>query len=83
MQLCDGPRIGPTSIDERRCEARTARLLPGEGELPLGISLSVDAPTLHLAALPFGEQARIVGETTRRFLVRLSDPTQSFHRRLA
>ena len=81
MQLCDGPRIGPASVDERRREARTARLLPGEGELPLaellralppGIPLSVEAPTLHLAGLPFDEQARTVGETTRRFLATLS-----------
>ena len=82
MQLCDGPRVGPTGIDERRREARTARLLPGEGELPLGdllralpsgIPLSVEAPTLRLAGLPFDEQARIVGATTRRFLSTLSD----------
>lgn len=76
-QLCDGPATGPASIDGRRREARAARLLPGEGELPLagwlaalpaGIPLSVEAPTLKLAGLPFDEQARIVGETTRTFL---------------
>lgn len=76
-QLCDAPGIGPVSVDGRRREARTARLLPGEGELPLagwlaalpaGIPLSVEAPTLKLVGLPFDEQARIVGETTRAFL---------------
>lgn len=76
-QLCDGPAIGPVSLDDRRREARVARLLPGEGELPLagwlaalpaGIPLSVEAPTLKLAGLPFDEQARIVGQTTRTFL---------------
>ena len=85
MQLCDGPLIGPVSVDERRVEARTARLLPGEGELPLasllralpaGIPVSVEAPTLRLAALPFNEQARIVGDATRRFFAHLSDPHQ-------
>ena len=81
MQLCDGPLVGPESVDERRVEARTARLLPGEGELPLagllralppGIPISVEAPTLRLASLPFNEQARIVGDATRKFFANLN-----------
>lgn len=77
VQICDGPKAGPATLDDRRREARTARLLPGEGELPIaglikalppGIPLSVEAPTLRLAGLPFNQQARIVGDTTRRFL---------------
>ena len=81
MQLCDGPRIGPESVDARRVEARTARLLPGEGELPLAglmqalpprIPVSVEAPTLRLAMLPFDEQARIVGDATRKFFANLN-----------
>ncbi|APW40919.1 xylose isomerase [Rhodoferax koreense] len=81
MQLCDGPLVGPVSVDERRVEARTARLLPGEGQLPLagllaalpkGIPISVEAPTLRLAHLPFDEQARIVGDATRKFFADLN-----------
>ena len=77
MQICDGPRAGPVSLEDRRREARTARLLPGQGELPIadlvqavpaGVPLSLEAPTLALAALPFNEQARIAGDVTRRFL---------------
>jgi sugar phosphate isomerase/epimerase len=54
VQLCDAPRRAPA--DQVR-EARSARLLPGEGELPLaelvaalpdGIPLTVEAP--HAAA---------------------------------
>lgn len=82
MQLCDGPRQGPATLEERRREARTARLLPGEGGLPVAdllralprsIPLSVEAPTLSLAesGLPFDAQARIVGDATRRFLAAL------------
>ncbi|MDB5893322.1 MAG: xylose isomerase [Rhodoferax sp.] len=85
MQLCDAPLVGPVSVDERRVEARTARLLPGEGELPLasllralpaGIPVSVGAPTLRLASLPFNEQARIVGDATRRFFANLPPSSQ-------
>lgn len=81
MQLCDGPLVGPASVDDRRVEARTARLLPGEGELPLagllaalppGIPISVEAPTLRLAHLPFNEQARTVGDATRKFFAELN-----------
>jgi sugar phosphate isomerase/epimerase len=81
LQLCDGPLVGPVSLDERRVEARTDRLLPGEGEFPLadllralppGIPVSVEAPTLRLASLPFNEQARVIGDATRRFFARLN-----------
>ena len=77
MQICDGPRVGPVSLQMRRHEARTARLLPGEGELPIaelikaapnGIPLSLEAPTVALASLSFNDQARIAGDVTRRFL---------------
>lgn len=80
MQLSDGPRLAPPSADERKIEARTARLLPGEGQLPIAslvealpadIPISVEAPTLRLAGLPFDDQARIVGDATRRFLATL------------
>lgn len=77
MQICDGPLAGPVLLEDRRREARTARLLPGQGELPIadlikalpaGVPLSLEAPTLALAALPFNEQARIAGRVTRQFL---------------
>jgi sugar phosphate isomerase/epimerase len=77
IQLCDAPLASPATVAERRTEARTARLLPGDGELPLhallaelpeDLTLAVEAPTLALRGLPFDEQARIVMEETRRFL---------------
>ncbi|AQH02638.1 xylose isomerase [Burkholderia sp. KK1] len=77
IQICDGPRASPVSVAERRIEARTARLLPGDGELPLhamlaklpsDLTLAVEAPTLALRGLPFDEQARIVMEKMKRFL---------------
>ena len=80
MQLCDGLRASPVTVDQRRREARTDRRLPGEGELPIaellgalpaGIPISIEAPTLRLAGLPFNEQARIVGAATRKFLATL------------
>ena len=76
-QICDGPLASPLTLEERRREARTARLLPGQGELPVRelvsalpplIALSVEAPTLKLAGLPFNEHALIVGQAARRFL---------------
>lgn len=79
IQLCDAPLESPLSVAERRTEARTARLLPGEGELPLhalldqlhpDLTLAVEAPTLALRGLPFNEQARIAMEATQRFLLR-------------
>lgn len=35
-QLCDGPAAGPGTAEAMAAEARTARLMPGAGELPLG-----------------------------------------------
>jgi sugar phosphate isomerase/epimerase len=80
MQLSDGPRAAPPSVEGRKIEARTARLLPGEGQLPIAslveamprdIPISVEAPTRRLAGLPFPDQARIVADATRRFLATL------------
>lgn len=65
-QLSDGPAVGPTRVEALRFEARSARLIPGEGELdlrrllaalPPTIPLSIEAPTHELAPLPFGEAA--------------------------
>lgn len=77
IQICDAPRTAPESLEERRREARTARLLPGDGELPLrnllselrrDLPLAVEAPTLALRGLPFDEQARRIHARVRSFL---------------
>lgn len=77
MQLCDGLRAAPLTIEARRHEARNDRRLPGEGELPVaellrhlppGIPLSLEAPTAALRGLPYREQGRLAGEAVRRFL---------------
>ncbi|SAK60122.1 xylose isomerase domain-containing protein [Caballeronia hypogeia] len=77
IQLCDAPLASPVSVAQRRTEARTARLLPGDGELPLhallaqlraDLTLAVEAPTLALRGLPFDEQAHRVMQATRNFL---------------
>lgn len=68
-QIADGRLAGPTSVDALRREARTDRLLPGEGELdlpqlinhlPANVPLSIEAPTLQLAGQPFDIAARIL-----------------------
>lgn len=78
MQICDAPLRAPQTIEELRTEARTARLLPGEGELPLDtllarlppdITLSLEVPS-RLMALPPAEHGRIAGAALRRFLDR-------------
>jgi sugar phosphate isomerase/epimerase len=77
VQICDGPLASPASVDELRAEARTARLLPGEGELPLrdllaklpaDLTLAVEAPTQELRGRPFDQQARTIMERMQRFL---------------
>lgn len=73
LQLCDAPLTAPTGlprpdrmprgqrvdVDDLTFESRAARLLPGEGELPLaeliaampaGVPVSVEAPVLALRA---------------------------------
>lgn len=80
MQLCDAPRQAPSDVEGLRREARGARRLPGEGELPVGallerlpagIPLSLEAPGTRLAGLPFHEQGRMAGAAVRRFLATL------------
>ena len=76
-QICDGPLGAPETVDALRFEARSARLIPGEGELdlerllamlPARIPLSVETPNLDLARIPFADAARILREATRRLL---------------
>ena len=81
VHLCDAP-LPPSrqkSVDEMRKESRTARLYPGEGALwlselldvlPLGVPLSVEAPSAAHAHLPAEERARLAFEATRRLLMR-------------
>lgn len=77
VQISDGPAVAPTSVDALRYEARSARLIPGAGELdlrrlltalPLGIPLSIEAPTLELASLPFKDAAIRLREATTALL---------------
>jgi len=75
-QICDAVAVRPADSG-LRAEARTDRLYPGEGALPLadlldalpaGIPLGVEAPRLADAALSPTERARRCGEATHRFL---------------
>ncbi|WP_376964235.1 TIM barrel protein [Azospirillum sp. A26] len=79
MQICDAPLRAPQTVENLRREARTTRLLPGEGELPLDtllaqlprdITLSLEAPNARLTALPPAEHGRVAGGALRRFLER-------------
>ena len=68
-QICDaGPDMpAPTDTPSLICEARTGRLLPGEGVLPLkelvaalpaDLPLAIEAPCRATAALPAVERAK-------------------------
>ncbi len=81
VHLCDAPAFAPgtKSADELRKESRTARLLPGEGALPLkellaalpaDCAISVEAPSARLAGLSATERARQTLAATERFLAR-------------
>lgn len=76
-QICDGPLKAPDTLEERRREAREDRLLPGKGELPLqdllaalplGIPLSLEAPSAVLRRLDYRTQGTIAGKALRNFL---------------
>jgi sugar phosphate isomerase/epimerase len=77
-QLCDGP-AAPVRPPEAvaLAEARTGRLLPGDGELPLralidalpaDAALAVEAPVTALAGEPVGVRARLAYEALARTL---------------
>jgi len=83
-QICDARAARPAP-DGLRAEARTDRLYPGLGALPLdallaalppGLPIGVEAPCLEYAALPVIERGRLCGATTRGFL-------NTYHRRTA
>lgn len=77
FQLCDAAGPRPATREGRIAESRTARLHPGEGDLPLAelvdllpedVVLELEAPHpdhLDLAAVA---RARLAADTTRRFL---------------
>jgi sugar phosphate isomerase/epimerase len=75
-QLCDAAREKPDGID-LPTEARTGRLYPGDGELPLyafldslpaDIEFEVETPRSDLVDTTPGERALHAGEAARRFL---------------
>ncbi len=79
VHFCDATEFTPgaKSIDELRKESRTARLLPGEGALPLrellaalpeNCPISVEAPSARLAGLSASERARQTFVATTNFL---------------
>ena len=76
VQLCDAPAANPPA-DELPVEARTDRLIPGDGELPLrrllevvppGVPLSLETPVRALAHHSPVERARILGREVRAYL---------------
>ena len=75
-QICDAA-LGPPADGDLRTEARTRRLYPGAGELPLaamldvmpsGIPMAVEAPCARYAGLSVVERGRLCGQATRAFL---------------
>jgi sugar phosphate isomerase/epimerase len=79
VHFCDATPFTPgtKSVDELRRESRTARLLPGEGALPLhellavlppDCPISVEAPSARLAGLSATERARETLRATMAFL---------------
>jgi sugar phosphate isomerase/epimerase len=81
-QLCDAP-LEPVRPPENVAltEARTGRLFPGDGELPLheliealpvNLSLAVEAPVAELAGKPPDEIARLAYASIARLLPQLT-----------
>jgi sugar phosphate isomerase/epimerase len=76
-QICDARAARPTEVAELRNEARTGRLYPGQGTLPLtdlldalpeGIPLGVEAPYAEYADRSPIERGKLCGASTHRFL---------------
>lgn len=85
VHFCDAPAFVPgnRSAEELRRESRTARLLPGEGELwldalldalPAGIPVSIEAPSARHAGLPAAERARLAYKASERLFARRPEP---------
>jgi sugar phosphate isomerase/epimerase len=82
VQLCDAPAGAPPA-DLLKTEARSDRLLPGEGELwldrllaaiPADMPISVEVPHRLHAARSVMERAAIAGQALRAFLARDGTP---------
>jgi sugar phosphate isomerase/epimerase len=78
-QICDAAAAIPTESSELIREARTGRLLPGEGALPLrelvaalpaSIPLAIEAPVRATASLPALERAQRAYRSMRALLER-------------
>ena len=78
VQLCDAPAAAPPA-ESLKAEARSDRLLPGEGELwldrllaaiPPDMPISVEVPHRVHAARSAMERAAIAGQALRAFLAR-------------
>jgi sugar phosphate isomerase/epimerase len=76
LQLCDAPAELPPELTLRQ-ESLSARLYPGEGQLPLfalmnslpeGIIIDVEIPVVADRALPPAQRARLALSATQRFL---------------
>lgn len=85
LQLCDASSRKPDGVDLRR-EARTSRLFPGEGELPLAeflaatpadVEIEIEAPHAGYASLPPLEQARLMRVATLSYLAGLRAGTDA------
>jgi len=78
VQICDAPAESPPLAELRR-EARSGRLYPGEGALPLeeivrvlpaNAALSIEAPSARDAGKSVAERARSAAQALARFLAR-------------
>ena len=76
-QICDAAAVIPTEPGDLMREARTGRLLPGEGALPLrdlvaalpaAIPLAIEAPVRATASLPALERAQRAYRSLRALL---------------
>ncbi|HEX3732556.1 MAG TPA: TIM barrel protein [Mycobacteriales bacterium] len=84
VQLCDAPAMSPPNLKAITREARTGRLFPGEGGLPLvdvlralpaGIPVSLELPMKALAAkVSAVERARTAIAAARRVIESASAP---------
>ena len=74
FQICDAPALAPADLPH---EARCGRLLPGEGDLPLGelmaalpaeLPIAVEAPDLSRSGMSVRDKARAAAEATRKVM---------------
>jgi len=82
-QICDAVAEIPAGNDGLLAEARTGRLLPGDGSLwlkdwvialPPMLPISVEAPVTALAGMTPVERGRVIGEKARGFLADCDQP---------